>query len=123
MNAKFFTLCCVGIIALASLGSLGSIASAQECAPPVGHWSGRFDDGSGGITLNLSGNGNAFIQVTGGPAITGRWTWAPSSRGGIVTIHYLNGGSVNRLYYSVTYVSADRILFSDPFFRIVLDRR
>ncbi|MFO0970202.1 MAG: hypothetical protein U0793_32015 [Gemmataceae bacterium] len=115
---------CLSFVAfLACVGLLGvqGVASAQEAPPPVGVWKGNFDDGSGGITLVVTGGG-VTVQVTGGAPVTGTWTWQATSRGGIITIHYYLAGRPNRLYYSVTYVDGRTMVFSDPWFRITLRR-
>ena len=118
MNVKFLTLSCVALI---TWMGLGQIAQAQESAPPIGVWMGK--DGPLDVTLSVSGNGTAMYHVSGVQPVVGRWTWAPTSTGGIITIHYHITGSPHRLYYSITYLSADRIQLSDPFFSTVMTRR
>jgi hypothetical protein len=109
-------------IVVAFLGYNGSgTAQAQEAAPPVGVWKGKFEDGSGGVDLVVTGGG-VSIQVTGGILITGNWTWQPTARGGIITIHYHLGGRPSRLFYSVTYGNEGTVTFSDPWFRVTLKR-
>jgi hypothetical protein len=118
MNAKFLTLCCVGLI---TWTGLGEVAQAQQAAPPIGVWMGK--DGPVDVTLSVSGNGTALYNA-GGQGVVGRWTWAPTSpAGGIITIHYQLTGNPQRLYYSITYRGPDRIQLSDPYFSIPMNRR
>lgn len=100
----------------------GFAGAAQAAAPPVGSWSGAFADGSGSISLTVSGDGAVSIQVTGGVLTVGNWTWNPTTTGGIITIHHINGGRPARWYYSVTYVNERTIVFSDPWFRLTMSK-
>lgn len=110
-------------LALLLLVSSSGIAHAQNTAPPIGSWHGTFNDGSGTFTLYCQANGNVMVQVSGTPAVTGRYTWEPTSRGGILTVHYQRVGFQNRLYYSITYVNERSLILSDPFFQVTLYRR
>jgi hypothetical protein len=42
--------------------------------------------------------------------------------GGVLTVHYQSVGFNNRLYFSVTYLNPQTIIFSDPYFKITLYR-
>ena len=120
MNAKFLTVCCVGLITWIGLGQA---AQAQDCPPPFGTWMGK--DGNLDVVLTISPNGDA--QYGAGPyGVAGRWTWSPSSTGGIITIHYVQPGiprNIGRLYYSLTPIGPNQLVLSDPFIRLVMNRR
>lgn len=118
MNVKFLTVCCVGLITW--IGH-GQVAHAQQSAAPIGTWIGK--DGPADVTLSVSGNGDVLYHVIGARPVIGRWTWAPTSTGGIITIHYHITGNPYRLYYNITYLNADRIQFADPFFSLTMNRR
>jgi hypothetical protein len=99
-----------------------AVADAQGAPPPVGVWRGNFSDGSGSVNLSVSGDGAFAIHITGGNPIVGTWSWNPTSSGGIITLNHINGGRPSRLYYSVTWINSRAINFSDPWFRIVLNK-
>lgn len=109
--------------ALLVIGSFAGSAQAADAPAPIGTWSGKFSDGSGGIVLHVGADGGFYFHVTGAQPVTGRWTWNPTGTGGIVTLHYKNAGFNNRLYYSVTYLGGKSISFSDPFFRLTMYRQ
>ena len=117
MTAKFVTICCLGLIAGLTLGNA---VRAQNAPPPCGAWTNT--EGIP-IVLRISPNGDAHYRA-GDMAVSGRWTWSPTTTGGILTIHYVQPGTGNivRLYYSITPVDANRIVLSDPFFRVVMNR-
>src|SRR5262245_23047386 len=112
----------IAAFVVVSFAGFAGAAQAEEAAPPVGSWRGAFKDGSGTIALAISRDGVISIQVTGGPLTVGNWTWNPTTTGGIITIHYINGGRPARLYYSVTWVNDNTIVFSDPWFRLEMNR-
>ncbi len=96
-------------------------AHAQSAAP-VGYWTGHFSNGEP-LILNLAGNGDAFLSVSGMDPVTGTWSWSPTYVGGIITITYNRVGFVNHLYYSITFITTDEILFGDQGFTITLWRQ
>jgi hypothetical protein len=99
---------------------------AAEAPAPVGSWSGKFSDGSGGINLLVDANGTASYQPFGAFPVAptvGQWTWRATATGGILTIHYYNAGFPSAAYYSVTYTARNTMMFSDPFFKVTLNRR
>ena len=118
MKAKCIGLACIGLLAL-TVFATG--ARAQGASPPVGSWSGPLDGGAT-LSITVGRDGGYYLQLPGA-AVTGNWTWSPTSVGGILTLHYRNAGFNNRLYYSITYLDANTIGFSDPYFRVTLRRR
>jgi hypothetical protein len=113
-----------GIICFALALALGAseTARAAKAAPPYGCWKGNFADGSGNYALTLTQNGGFGITLSGRPAVAGYFTWQATSRGGIITCHYNNAGFHNKLYYSVTYIDAKTIIWSDPYFKVKLKK-
>jgi hypothetical protein len=109
-------------LALVFVAGATESAPAQQAGPPLGVWNGHFQDGSGTLSVTLSGNGSFGLFITGGAPVTGTWTWSGNSTGGVLTLHYRNAGLHNRLYFSVTYLNGRTISFSDPFFRVTLNR-
>jgi hypothetical protein len=119
MNAKRLGLVVVLVLAVALVP-----AQAAQAAPPLGLWQGRFADGSGTLALLVKGNGDVVYTVNGALVAAGKAGWKPTSRGGILTIEYVNAGRfVNHLYYSVTYLDSNTAVFSDPGFRVKLHRQ
>jgi hypothetical protein len=120
MKAKFAWVACIGLLAFAAFADS---ARAQAASPPLGTWSGTVTGGGAPLSFTLGGGGGYLLQLPGAPPVTGVWTWNPTSVGGILTLHYRNAGFHNKLYYSITYVDANTIIFSDPYFRATLRRQ
>jgi hypothetical protein len=118
MKTKLATAICA---ALLTLVGFAAEAHAQQAPPPVGLWSGRIQ-GGGTLTVLITGGGMTY-QVGGAQATTGTWTWNPTYSGGIITLHYYNAGRLVQAYYSITYINRNQVVFSDPYFKAVLNRR
>jgi hypothetical protein len=118
LKAKYVGIAYIGLLALTAFASS---ARAQGAAPPVGSWSGPLDSGAT-LSITVGRDGSYYLQLPAA-AVTGNWTWSPTSVGGILTLHYRNAGFNNRLYYSITYLNSNTIVFSDPYFRVTLHRR
>ena len=98
-------------------------ASAQHKGAPIGQWYGKFSDG-GSITFVLDAHGNAVYAVGGAVPTVGTVSWRQASPvGGIITLRYFNGPRESFAYYSVTWIDANTIVFSDPYFRLTMRRK
>jgi hypothetical protein len=97
-------------------------AHAGEARPPIGTWVGTFNDGSQ-LGLIVNANGNCAYGVPNGAVTVGTCSWNPSSVGGIITLTYYNAGFESHAYYSVTYLDAQTIKLSDPYFQVVMRRQ
>jgi hypothetical protein len=107
---------------LVVLGLL-ALAGPVRAQAPVGAWSGAFADGSGSLSLVVTGSGASY-KVNPGYGTVWSWSFQQTSRvGGILTIYYWQVGFRNRLYYSITWVNRNTIILSDPGFKVVLRRR
>jgi hypothetical protein len=118
MKTKIASIVCFGCLAL--IGVADNV-HAQGARAPIGVWHGKVNDG-GTLTVVVNGSGMMYRAGNSRPT-TGAWTWNPTYSGGIITLHYINGGMQTRAYYSITYLARNRILLSDPYFKAVLVRQ
>ncbi len=113
---------CLGLLTWALLS--GAASAEPQGGPPVGSWYGKFSDGSGSLRFNLQGNGNCLYQPTGAAPTVGTGSWKQTSPvGGIVTLRYFNAGFESFSYYSITWVDANTITLSDPWFKVTMKRQ
>ena len=112
---------CLGMLTWAAMPTT---ASAEQGGPPVGTWYGKFSDGSGALQFSLQANGTCLYGPVGTVPTVGRAFWKQTSPvGGIVTLRYFNAGFESFAYYSITWVDANTIVLSDPWFRVTMKRQ
>ena len=120
-NVNRIAVICFGV---ALWAAWPNAASAQQGGPPVGAWHGKFADGSGSLNFVLQANGTCLYGPVGTVPTVGTASWKQTSPvGGIVTLRYRNGRFENFAYYSITWVDANTIVLSDPFFRVTMKKQ
>jgi hypothetical protein len=84
-------------------------AARAEAPAPLGRWVST----TSGAVFVIAGNGCSFQgQVT----VVGQCDWAPTSRGGILTLFYPLPLEPGKIYYSVVWVDQNTITVEGEYF-------
>ena len=102
LNLKRFCPMCA-LLVLAAIGL--PMARAQSAPPPIGTW-----NAAGNVnTLVVEQNGTCGFLVNGRAKWSGKCTWQPSARGGILTLTYPMPLTPGHIRWSVVYTNQTNI--------------
>lgn len=114
MRSKMVLLTGLALVALAGL-----TPNVQAAAPaPMGVWYGQFADGSGSFALVIRGNASGGFTIANRQGrllrgFTGVWSWSANATGGVLTLHYLNAGFHNKIYFGISWLNDGTIVLTD----------
>jgi hypothetical protein len=99
-------------LALLLGGMINQVARAQGAPPTIGNWSNQSKVNS----LIVEQNGTCGFTNQGKVAFPGKCTWAPSARGGILTLTYPMPLEPGHIRWSIVYINQKTITIAGETF-------
>jgi hypothetical protein len=120
-NRKLVYFLCIAVLVIFAMAALAS-GIPQTANPPLGTWIGTMDDGMA-VTLLVNEEGGYRLDGPPDAAVSGTWTWAPSSDvAGVLTGTPVTWPARPITEYTVTWLANDRIEVSTAHVKVVLQR-